>query len=1009
MSENNLIPSTSFYELSLKEHADVKTASNLGVALNGSASFTITSWVKFTGLSAENMILTNGNDFLFGVNETEIFFMMANYPYITSDSKISQVSTSEWHYVAITYNQTSVSIYIDGELNSQQIINGTPKTSSDAFLIGKSLQARMRNLTIYNVELNSDQVSEAMFSETPPSGIVANFDFTQKTPKDIGPSNYPVTLENGASMELKTPVLQINGASYAQPINDVTVNPGGEGPFEPYSVQAWVKLDGTGLNNTIFCNGDISLNSGMSLYMTYNSSTKDYSVYAAHGDSNNPTNVLKSTSTVSTDKWYNIGCTFDGAGTLKLYINGNLDASLANVENTLRKYTGTPLIGSSKLGGVPTGINAFQGVISVIDVWDIELDQTQIQTNMGQITEGSDGQVAHYNFLVEPLHNTISGAPVGLTGTASVEAETNDATGFADFVESKPEQMVAIPVLMDATISKFRSQAQQSTEAFLSKNPNYFEEALQADLNPALLSFAIPEDQWEDYKKRMTESWQAAKSKTQSGEFVMKSFMMVHEHEDRHYLMLHGQESSRCLCELDIETTTSCVLWKVNVILIVVSGILAIFGIEALVNRAAGITYIQNFVLRNRNFMIQAAAILNAGIKAASIFRLISIFYNEGLLWPLIKIFLASLGWWALARVLVKIFAWLFPAAGAAMTVASLVETAVHLAIAFHNVPVGCGFFLATPPQNKDWMKTLSPTTTIDNINLPGTHDTAAINGNFRTPYACHFYSTTDQLNGGIRLLDIRLKVKKTIGGSYYFNTCHSDHGLYLNINEYQSFTSLMDECKDFLTANSSEAIVMSLKFDDWNGYGSDSTAVLNALKSVLANYPVYTQAATSGLPTLSTVKGKIVLINRINTDNDLGIPISVPDNTVGTLSSIGASGASLYIQDKYNELTSANTNQYKLGLVTNAFNQKVANRVVFNFASAVHGGINGVYIMGDLLGYFGKDAAAQRPSKFGWVLFDYQFTSYSTSKYGNLNIVQMIINSNFGYNVYPDAFTVQT
>ncbi|MFM5081519.1 hypothetical protein ACEUBN_09275 [Aeromonas veronii] len=64
--------------------------------------------------------------------------------------------------------------------------------------------------------------------------------------------------------------------------------------------------------------------------------------------------------------------------------------------------------------------------------------------------------------------------------------------------------------------------------------------------------------------------------------------------------------------------------------------------------------------------------------------------------------------------------------------------------------------YIPTSFENKSWMKRLSDHERIDSISIPGTHDSAALYGGdiVETQSA----SITEQLNAGIRFLDIRLK-----------------------------------------------------------------------------------------------------------------------------------------------------------------------------------------------------------------------------------------------------------
>ncbi|MCH2226117.1 MAG: hypothetical protein MK066_15215, partial [Crocinitomicaceae bacterium] len=98
-----------------------------------------------------------------------------------------------------------------------------------------------------------------------------------------------------------------------------------------------------------------------------------------------------------------------------------------------------------------------------------------------------------------------------------------------------------------------------------------------------------------------------------------------------------------------------------------------------------------------------------------------------------------------------------------------------------------------------------------------------------------------------------------------------------------------------------------------------------------------------------------------------------------------------------------------KFNVVRDAFLKKKSVDVVWNFASGTWYGVFGVYIMGDLLNYFGKDTALNRLKTFGWTLFDYPFNYYNTDTYGAINIVQLIISSNTNprYEAYQEKFKV--
>ncbi|NEO87920.1 MAG: phosphatidylinositol-specific phospholipase C domain-containing protein [Spirulina sp. SIO3F2] len=321
----------------------------------------------------------------------------------------------------------------------------------------------------------------------------------------------------------------------------------------------------------------------------------------------------------------------------------------------------------------------------------------------------------------------------------------------------------------------------------------------------------------------------------------------------------------------------------------------------------------------------------------------------------------------------------------------------------------GMAIFPTNLETQVNWMGNLSDEVLISEINIPGSHDAAAINTYIGTPYACHNQSITSQLKKGIRLLDIRLQINLR-DHHFEFMTCHGSVGSSIGINTYQTFRSLLNECKDFLENHPTEVVIMSLKVDDWSDVESNNrNTALTKLCDLLQEYPT---TQFTYLPHLREVPGKIFLYNRITQDLSLGVPISWPDNTDGVYAYPSSHRVyQVYVQDRYQGLPLVGSEQEKFTKVRDACEHKNENslEVRWNFASATWNQIFGVYIMDELLDYFGVQPASDRLQTFGWVLFDYPFTAYHTDKYGAINIVDLIISSNFNprYRGYDETFSL--
>ncbi|HEX6903073.1 MAG TPA: hypothetical protein VF789_25370 [Thermoanaerobaculia bacterium] len=330
------------------------------------------------------------------------------------------------------------------------------------------------------------------------------------------------------------------------------------------------------------------------------------------------------------------------------------------------------------------------------------------------------------------------------------------------------------------------------------------------------------------------------------------------------------------------------------------------------------------------------------------------------------------------------------------------------------NFNPGMSASALAPVASSDWMRRLPDTVAISEINIPGSHDAAAINTVAvlpSTPYACHKDSITNQLKYGIRLLDVRLQISQD-GNELKFMTCHGDWGSSIGMNTFQSLPSLLDECKAFLGNHSGEVILLSLKVDDWSNT-SDTDGALAELARLLRQYPTTAQAR---IPQLGDVRGKIFLYNRINESLSLGVPIDWNDNTGGSYDRFSDPDSwnsnrscKVYVQDRYKDLSTIDSVQEKFELVKNAFLNKKDGEVVWNFASATWYGVFGVDIIEKLLNYFGASPASTRRPLFGWTLFDNPFSDYITNTYGAMNIVDFIIYSNSisTYASYDETFEV--
>ncbi len=159
--------------------------------------------------------------------------------------------------------------------------------------------------------------------------------------------------------------------------------------------------------------------------------------------------------------------------------------------------------------------------------------------------------------------------------------------------------------------------------------------------------------------------------------------------------------------------------------------------------------------------------------------------------------------------------------------------------------------------MSNSWMKNLNGGLPITEINLPGTHDSCSFNAGFGFISNCQEKTIYEQLQAGIRFLDVRVEKKKDrlIAVHAVVNCKTLDNSRVLDIDD------ILEDCKKFLRENPSETIIFSLKRDD----GPSSEETFDFFFQNYLNDEIWFKE--NRFPTLSEVRGRLVLINRCHAD----------------------------------------------------------------------------------------------------------------------------------------------
>lgn len=182
------------------------------------------------------------------------------------------------------------------------------------------------------------------------------------------------------------------------------------------------------------------------------------------------------------------------------------------------------------------------------------------------------------------------------------------------------------------------------------------------------------------------------------------------------------------------------------------------------------------------------------------------------------------------------------------------------------------------------WMAAVPDSVNLSHLSIPGSHNAGAAYEPVSGIAKCQNLAIADQLNIGVRFLDIRCR--------HIRNTFAIHHGpIYQNLG----FDDVLNTCFHFLRNHPKECIVMSIK-EEYNASGETRSFEETFASYVQKNPSKWYLGDT--IPTLRGVRGKIVLLRRFTASQSIGIDAS--NWAVNKTFSIHNRRAHLRIEDDY-------------------------------------------------------------------------------------------------------------
>ncbi len=243
----------------------------------------------------------------------------------------------------------------------------------------------------------------------------------------------------------------------------------------------------------------------------------------------------------------------------------------------------------------------------------------------------------------------------------------------------------------------------------------------------------------------------------------------------------------------------------------------------------------------------------------------------------------------------------------------------------------------------KQWLKNIPDDTNLKDINLPGVHDSCTRFCQYSLFSRCQSHSIKEMLNFGVRVFDVRVNGDVCV---HSFTKCKKTRfGDVLKIDDVMADFFL------FLGQNPTETVLMIFK-DEGKVPAEECFNILNE-KFILPNFEKW--YLENKIPKLGDVRGKIVLINRIN--SSIGIDFTRMPYQGGTKDTHSEDFSpneadSVTVQDRYMltrekkwslavkpVLEKANMKNYILNYLSSAglplipqFNSRYINKKFLNF-----------------------------------------------------------------------------
>ncbi|MDU1908845.1 MAG: LamG-like jellyroll fold domain-containing protein, partial [Eggerthella sp.] len=301
-----------------------------GIVLDGTEPFTLDMMVRGIPVESAASVLHQEGALDVRLTAKGFSFWREGFGIFSTSSDGETFQQGEWNHLCIVYELGTVRLFVNGSLD--RVVQKPCKGSacSKPFVVGTGVKGGVRQLRLFDRAFGGMEVQDLLlmdFADIRASSyagsLVAFYDFGCKAPVERV-SGSTIALQGDAKMRALFPSVQLRGSAYLAISNEPGINPAGR-RNDAYSIQAWIRLepfDGQDAY-TVFANGDLSEEAGMSLYVARDEAS--WRLCALRDDEE----PMISKGLVQPQLWTNVCLTYDGLQTQSLYVDGVLDSQIS--------------------------------------------------------------------------------------------------------------------------------------------------------------------------------------------------------------------------------------------------------------------------------------------------------------------------------------------------------------------------------------------------------------------------------------------------------------------------------------------------------------------------------------------------------------------------------------------------------------------------------------------------------------------------------------------------------